>query len=69
MDPNYVRSLLKDAGIVKGINRPAALAHVWAHDRNVLTSISKLISSAYVLSEIKADKKGNAFKLKIVEAK
>lgn len=58
MDPNFVRSALKEAGIVKAFNRPASIAHVWGRDKNVLASIAKVLGTAYVVSEPKASKKG-----------
>ena len=69
MDPNFVRSALKEAGIVKTINRPASIAHVWGRDSRVLTEIARVLSANYVVSAPKASKKGDAFRIQIMQAK
>jgi hypothetical protein len=53
----------------EGINREAALAHVWGHERNILVNIAKVLATAYEVSGVKASKKGDAFKLQIRQAK
>ena len=61
--------ILGAPSIVKTINRPASIAHVWGRDSRVLTEIARVLSASYVVSAPKASKKGDAFRVQIMQAK
>lgn len=55
LDPNMVRSALKEAGITKGAVRTHALAQLYGWDQGILANIAKLLASQYNVSEGRAE--------------